>query len=102
MFGSLNYGDIPLLINAADDDPWDVLVPGLPDTLPIGTYVIDDLLGYVHVENGNHKLCIRITDANYDEDRARCEISNYIRTYGQAMSLKLQWIGLTEATREWM
>ena len=82
MFGALNYGDIPKLINQADGDPWDVLVPGIGRTLKTQCeYEIKDVLGVFLLENGNHKICVSLKKIRTNQSLARIEIANYVKRY---------------------
>ena len=61
MFGIKNYGDIPGLINKSDGDPWDVFAPGYDVAITKKTPLhIGKVIGIFFLENGNHKIAIRI------------------------------------------
>ena len=60
-FGIKNYGEIPSYINKADGDPWDIYAPGYNSKFPVNTpFLIDKIIGILVLENGNHKLAVRI------------------------------------------
>jgi len=50
----INYGEIPGLINPADGDPWDIIVPG--PIKPKKSIRVSSIIGYVPLTDGNHKL----------------------------------------------
>ena len=95
MFGAINYGEMPFFINDSDGDCWDVIVPGLGGPLPYKTpFVICDILGYIEVENGNHKLAVRVKTRGmrrYSHARAVAEIQRYADRYGRFMHLDTKW-----------
>jgi inorganic pyrophosphatase len=81
-FGVRNYGEIPGLINRADKDPWDVIVPGYP-SLEIGVpYYIKKLDGVFMLPNGNHKLIVDV-ECKHKRNRTLMEheINEYQRRY---------------------
>ena len=51
---NINYGNFPKLINPADGEPWDVVVPG--EYKPQKKIKINKIIGMVPMKNGNHKL----------------------------------------------
>jgi len=55
-----NYGEIPIFINRADGDPWDVIVPGYPKLETDKPIKLKKLLGVYTLPNGNHKLIIDV------------------------------------------
>lgn len=82
MFGTRNYGDIPSLLNAADGDPWDVFVPGYTHRLPTNVlYRIKSVIGVFQLNDGNHKIAIRVYKPGYDPDRAQRETKRYCASY---------------------
>ena len=92
-FGALSYGDTPLHINEADMDPWDVVVPGYEAPLPTGRrYRISRVLGWLDLENGNHKLMVRLARAphgyRYDPERANEEIRRFVDEYTGRMRVR--------------
>jgi len=55
-----NYGEIPIFINRADGDPWDVIVPGYPKLETDKPIKLKKLLGVYTLPNGNHKLIVDV------------------------------------------
>ena len=83
-FGARNYGDIPGLINKADKDPWDVIVPGYPH-LEIGVpYTIKRLDGAFMLPNGNHKLIVDV-ECKHKRNRSlmEYELNEYQQKYNK-------------------
>lgn len=98
MFGANNYGDIPTLVNPADNAGWDVFAVGYDwRELKIGKpYKIKEILGYYRLENGNDKIAIRVHVPNYDDKRAKEEIKKYCKKYEKYTRVKGEWVSLKE------
>ncbi len=77
-----NYGEIPGYINAADGDPWDIIVPGYPQLDTYKPIKLKKLLGVYTIPNGNHKLIIDVhSKYNKDEKMFRREINTFRKKY---------------------
>ncbi len=74
-----NYGEIPSLINAADGDPWDVLIPGYPRLETSRKFRLKELLGIYKLPDGNHKLIVDIHDRLLHQDK--CMIKDEIEKF---------------------
>ena len=62
-FGAQNYGEIPNLYNRADGDPWDIFAPGYKSNFKLHSFfVIDKVIGVFFLEDGNHKIAVRLKD----------------------------------------
>lgn len=103
MFGTKNYGDIRNLgdiqhmINPSDNDPWDVFAPGYTFKLSYKRrYKIKDIIGVLHLKNGNHKIAIRVNVPGFDEKRALKEIEQYCTTYMRKVKKKGEWLPFYE------
>lgn len=95
MFGTLNYGDVPGLVNAADGDPWDVFAPGYSYSLPVSkNYSCKSVIGALVLENGNHKIAVRLYADGFDEQRANDEIRIYCERYQKKTRKRGVWINL--------
>lgn len=92
-FGTLNYGEIPGLYNLADGDPWDVFAPGYEKIIPINKpYKVKEIIGIFMLENGNHKIAVRLFLPGFDFIRAHKEIIKYCKNYSQKTKIKGKWI----------
>lgn len=103
MFGTKNYGDIrnigkkQYMINPSDNDPWDVFAPGYNFKLTYGKrYKIKDVIGVLFLENGNHKIAIKVNVPGFDEERALKEIKLYCTTYMKKVKKKGEWVPFYE------
>lgn len=89
-FGCLNYGEVAEnWHNAADGDRWDVFAPGYEAPLPTNTlYTVREVLGILKLENGNHKIAVRIATPGYRADRADREVGCFAQEYTRRMRLR--------------
>lgn len=89
MFGALNYGEIPTLMNAADRCAWDVFAPGYGRSLAVEpSYTIERVLGVLRLANDNHKIAVKLRGVDgFDDARAADEIRRYSREYTRRMRL---------------
>ena len=82
MFGTLNYGEIIGLINNSDGDRWDIFIPGYKQKLEIGReFKIKNIIGFLYLNNGNHKIAIRVDRPGFKKEDCDLEILNYTQTY---------------------
>jgi hypothetical protein len=93
MFGSVNYGEVyGNLYNPADGDRYDVFAPGYASRLPTNrVYRVRGVLGVLEMENGNHKIAVRLDEPGYDAARARAEIHRYCHEYTRRMRRQGVW-----------
>lgn len=81
-WGTANYGEMPQFINAADGDPWDVVVPGYPTLQYDEPYKFKKLLGVYVLPNGNHKLIVDVyCGTKQDRDIVKSQMKKYQSTY---------------------
>jgi len=77
-----NYGDIPGMYNKADGDPWDVFAPGYERTLPFNKmYKVKSVIGVLLLEDGNHKIAVRLNASGYDPEKGERDINKYCKKY---------------------
>ena len=83
MFGIRNYGEIPQYLNAADNDAWDVVVPGYRPLPVERSYELRRVLGLVHMKNGNHKIIVDVVTDAPRENSAKviAELQRYMVNY---------------------
>ena len=62
-YGVINNGEIIEYINKADNDPWDVVIPGYSRRIKPGNeYISNDIIGILYLSSGNHKIFMRIKE----------------------------------------
>ena len=92
-FGTKNYGEVPGVYNHADGDAWDVFAPGYSFLLHTNrTYRCKHIIGTYILENGNHKIAVRLYIPGYDECRARKEIARYCAEYTKFTRVQGTWV----------
>lgn len=87
MFGCNNYGDIPGVYNRADGDPWDIFAPGYTyKELKIDReYKIKRMVGYLKLDDGNHKIAVLLYVPGFSKRKAIKEIRRFIEQYTEAV-----------------
>lgn len=97
MFGALNYGEIPHLVNKADNDPWDVFAPGYMHRITFNKpYTIHSVIGVFMLRNGNHKIAIRVHTHGFNKIVAKREIRTYCEKYTAFTKVPGKWIAFHE------
>lgn len=92
-FGVMNYGEIPGWINKADGDPWDVFAPGYHNELKTNSlYKIHSIIGVYFLENGNHKIAVRLHAPGFDANKSTRDVKNYCRNYSAFTKVKGQYL----------
>jgi hypothetical protein len=86
-YGVINNGEIIEYINRADNDPWDVVIPGYsirikPDNEYISSF--NDIIGIFYLSSGNHKIFMRIEETRYggyDIKKSKRDVNRYCKNY---------------------
>jgi|TARA_R110000851_G_scaffold46640_3_gene113471 inorganic pyrophosphatase len=72
---NINYGNFPKLINPADGEPWDVVIPGIHKSEK--KIKVGKIIGMVPMRNGNHKL-IGLPKGHTFTDKHKDQVKEYI------------------------
>ena len=84
-------------MNPHDNCLWDAIIPGYKKSLKGGTkYKTDSIIGIYYLENGNHKIAIKINENGYDKNKSRRDLQRYIKNYKKNIPVKGEWIGLSK------
>lgn len=95
MFGASNYGEICEGRNRADGDRWDVFTPGCTARMRTGVrYRCRDVLGYVRMSNGNHKIAIRLFTPHFDSSCCDADGHRYARQYHKKTGIQCKYVPL--------
>ncbi len=74
----INYGHVVGAMNAADKNEWDIIFPG--STHALNLVVCDEVIGYVHSADGNHKLIGIAHDLpGFTEDEFERQLKKYVQ-----------------------
>ena len=95
--GMNNHGEFLNYMNPHDNCLWDAIIPGYKKSLKAGTkYKTDSIIGIYYLENGNHKIAIKINENGYDKNKSRRDLQRYIKNYKKNIPVKGEWIGLSK------
>ena len=84
-----NYGEIPNTRNPADGDPWDVFAPGYHKKIPRNRmYRIKKIIGVYYLENGNHKIAVRVNHEGFDPKWVQKDIRRSCTCYTRKTGVK--------------
>ena len=84
-----NYGEIPKTHNPADGDPWDIFAPGYHTRIPTNKkYKIKRIIGVYWLENGNHKIAVRVNYPGFDPQWASEDIRRSCKGYTKKTGVK--------------
>ena len=80
----INHAELVNIINPADNDPWDLVIPGYGCSLcTYKKFKIKEVMKILFVEGGN-----------YQEDLAEQQMKKFKREYERLNSLKTHWVFL--------
>lgn len=98
MFGCNNYGEVPGFYNVADGDAWDVFAPGyaFKQLRTDVCYKVRCIIGYLKLQNGNHKIAVRLHENGYCGQSSAEEIERYCKVYTKRVC-KGEWIQVHNA-----
>jgi hypothetical protein len=75
---NINYGHIVGALNEADRNEWDCVFPGY--TVALNLVVCDEIIGYVHSQDGNHKLiCICHDAPSFSVEEFDKQLREYVK-----------------------
>ena len=84
-YGVINNGEIIEYINRADNDPWDVVIPGYSRRInPGNEYISNDIIGILYLSTGNHKIFMRIEEkryGGYNRGKSERDVKRYCKNY---------------------
>lgn len=90
-----NYGEIPGTHNPADKMPWDIFAPGYNCKIPENRlFKIKDFLGVYFLENGNHKIAVRVNYPGFTRDRLEKDIKTSCKNYTKKTGVKGVYVPL--------
>lgn len=74
----INYGHVVGAMNGADKNEWDTIHPGYK--LALNLVVCDEIIGYVHSSDGNHKLiCISYDIPGFSPEEFERQLKKYVQ-----------------------
>ena len=92
-YSIINHAELVNIINPADGDPWDLVIPGYGYSLCLHkTFNVQEVKKVLFVEGGNHKIFIRVNVPGYQEDLAERQMNEFKRDYERLNGLKTHWV----------
>ncbi len=92
-YGIKNHAEIINFINNADNDPWDVVIPGYKKKIDVNKFFKSNyIIGVLFLENNNSKIFMKVDYPGYSKTRARTDIKKFIINYYKKWKLKYCWI----------
>jgi len=92
-FGTLNYGEVVDMVNKADGDCWDVFAPGYDRFLDVDVQMpVKNVIGYLKLNNNNHKIAVQLYQKGFDQERALAEIKRYCFNYTCYANKNGRWV----------
>ena len=81
-YGIENHAEIINFINNADNDPWDVVIPGYKKKIDVHkVFKSNYIIGVLFLENNNSKIFMKVNHPRYSKTKARNDIKKFIRNY---------------------
>lgn len=82
-YGVLNHAEFLGYMNPHDDCLWDIIIPGYSYKISKKIHYINDIIGYIWVDNGNHKIIVDLDLSGFDGKQFIDEITYFRRDYGK-------------------
>ena len=92
-YGIQNHAEIINFINHADNDPWDVVIPGYKKKIDVNKFFKSNyIIGVLFLENNNSKIFMKVDHPGYSKTKAITDIKKFITNYYKKWKLKYCWI----------
>jgi hypothetical protein len=93
-YGIENHAEFLGMMNPYDKCLWDAIIPGYKKKIPKHKiFQTIEILGMLWLEDGNHKVAIKINYPGFNYQQSKFDIQNYIHNYLATNSpLKGKWI----------
>ncbi len=81
MYGLVNHAEFLDYINPHDGDLWDIIIPGYDYKIPIKEFLVDNILGYIWLEDGNYKIIVDVKLEGFSLDKFKHDIEVFLKNY---------------------
>ena len=81
MYGLANHAEFLDYVNPHDGDLWDIIIPGYDYKIPIKEFLVDSILGYIWMEDGNYKIIVDLKLDGFSLDRFKQDINYFLKDY---------------------
>lgn len=95
-YGIENHAEFVGMMNPYDNCLWDAIIPGYKKILPKNkVFKTTEILGMLWLEDGNHKVAVRINNSGFNNKRSVKDIRNYVINYLSTYpNLTGKWISM--------
>ena len=90
-YGIINQAELLTHINPADNELWDIIIPGYDYKIIKKHFKTNDIIGLCYVGDGNHKIFMKIDHKGFNENRSINDINNYLINYKKINNLPVKW-----------
>ena len=90
-YGIINQAELLTYINPTDNELWDIIIPGYDYKIRRKNFKTNDTIGICYVEDGNHKIFMKIDHKGFNKKRAINDIKTYLKNYKQNNNLSVKW-----------
>ena len=81
-YGIINHAEFIDYMNPHDNCLWDAIIPGYDYLISDKkTYIVKDILGYVYIPNGNHKIIVDLGLDNFNSQKFMDDLNTYLNKY---------------------
>ena len=92
-YGIVNHGEFINYMNPHDNCLWDAIIPGYNYQMSGNKeFTIKNILGYVYIPNGNHKIIIDLELDNFNTTQFMEDIRVFLSEYSRLNSIKTKLI----------
>jgi len=91
-YGVINQAEFKKYINPADNDLWDIVIPGYNYKIRKKNFLTNDIIGIFYLDSGNHKFFMRIDHPGFSKKKSTKDIKIYIKNYKKITKINGIWI----------
>ena len=91
-YGVLNHAEFVEYMNPHDNCLWDIIIPGYSYKITPKIHYIDNIVGYIWVANGNHKIIVKLDYPQFSQLQFAEEIIQFILTYSRLNKIKTKLV----------
>ena len=81
MYGLANHAEFLDYVNPHDGDWWDIIIPGYDYKIKKKEFLVDSILGYIWMEDGNYKIIVDLKLDKFNLDRFKNDIQLFLKNY---------------------
>ena len=94
-YGMNNHAEFIDYHNPHDNCLWDAVVPGYRKKMNGGNkYKTTKIIGAYVLDNGNHKIAVKVNCPGYSSIKAKTDMKRYITNYKNKIPVNGKWVEL--------